>query len=180
MVIQTDKEGKKHKGQGGKRVMYLNHHPCWDAKNRDGLPDGMDFLYGNIANIILPREMIGKTVGEEQIYKNKAETVEKAYNGEYTENKPSRLDFAEEAPKKESVPVTAVEDVNIPKALRDLMNASGVSEQDIRYAVSQAGYFPIDTPISRYGDDFINGALIGSWNNFVEHINELKKDLPFN
>ena len=180
MVIQTDKEGKKHKGQGGKRVMYLNHHPCWDAKNRDGLPDGMDFLYGNIANIILPREMIGKTVGEEQIYKNKAETIEKAYNSESSVEKPSVLDFVEEAPVPETVTAPKNEDESIPKALRDLMNASGVTEQDIRYTVSQAGYFPLDTPISSYGEEFINGALIGAWNDFIEHINALKKDLPFN
>lgn len=37
--IATDKDGKKHKAQGGRRVMYTQHHPCWDAKNRYGLPE---------------------------------------------------------------------------------------------------------------------------------------------
>lgn len=27
-----DKDGKKFKAQGGDRVMYTTHHPCWDAK----------------------------------------------------------------------------------------------------------------------------------------------------
>ena len=37
------------KAQGGKRVMYATHHPCWDAKNRHGLPDEIEMDYGNIA-----------------------------------------------------------------------------------------------------------------------------------
>lgn len=41
----------KNKAQGGKRVMYTSHHPCWDAKNRHGLPDEMDLDYSNIAHI---------------------------------------------------------------------------------------------------------------------------------
>lgn len=30
--VAVDDKGKKHKAQGGKRVMYTQHHPCWDAK----------------------------------------------------------------------------------------------------------------------------------------------------
>lgn len=37
--------------QGGKRVIYTSHHPCWDAKNRHGLPDEMNMEYANIAHI---------------------------------------------------------------------------------------------------------------------------------
>lgn len=40
------------KAQGGKRVIYTSHHPCWDAKNRYCLPEvlnldasGVDELY---------------------------------------------------------------------------------------------------------------------------------------
>ena len=29
----------KAKAIGGERVVYASHHPCWDAKNRHGLPD---------------------------------------------------------------------------------------------------------------------------------------------
>lgn len=46
-VVTTETNTKK--AQGGKRVMYANHHPCWDAKNRYGLPDEMDLDYKNIA-----------------------------------------------------------------------------------------------------------------------------------
>ena len=51
IVTDKDKQGKG-KGKGGRRVMYTEHHPCWDAKNRYGLPAEMDFSYEGIRGII--------------------------------------------------------------------------------------------------------------------------------
>lgn len=48
-VVSTDNDTKKV--QGGKRVMYATHHPCWDAKNRHNLPDEMEMNYENISHI---------------------------------------------------------------------------------------------------------------------------------
>lgn len=44
-------ENNVAKGQGGRRVMYTSHHPCWDAKNRCGLPDKVDLDFASIASI---------------------------------------------------------------------------------------------------------------------------------
>ena len=30
-AVQTDDKGQKFKAQGGKRVMYTSHDPCWDC-----------------------------------------------------------------------------------------------------------------------------------------------------
>lgn len=49
-VVTTDTGSKK--AQGGKRVMYATHHPCWEAKNRFGLPDEMDMSYEPIGAVI--------------------------------------------------------------------------------------------------------------------------------
>jgi len=46
-VILTD---GKAKASGGKRVVYATHSPCWDAKNRHGLPDEFDLDY----NVLKP------------------------------------------------------------------------------------------------------------------------------
>ena len=51
--VAVDDKGKKHKGQGGKRIMYTSHHPCWDAKNRYGLPEECEFDYSVISHVIL-------------------------------------------------------------------------------------------------------------------------------
>lgn len=44
--------GKKEKAQGGCRVLYATHHPCWDAKNRHGLPEAMEMPKSG-----MPREL---------------------------------------------------------------------------------------------------------------------------
>ena len=48
-VVTQDND--KAKAQGGKRVMYTSHHPCWDAKNRHDLPEMLDMDYATIAHI---------------------------------------------------------------------------------------------------------------------------------
>ena len=50
--VAMDDKGKKRKAQGGARVMYTSHHPCWDAKNRYGLPEEVPFDYESIRSII--------------------------------------------------------------------------------------------------------------------------------
>lgn len=62
-VVTTENNTKK--AQGGKRVMYTNHHPTFDAKNRFNLPDELDlsiepikhlFEYDTPAKAIKPAE----------------------------------------------------------------------------------------------------------------------------
>ena len=49
-VVST--ENKHHKGTGGtRRVMYASHTASWDAKNRHGLPDEMEFDFKHIAHL---------------------------------------------------------------------------------------------------------------------------------
>lgn len=55
IVVNIDGKGAtkgKNKVQGGKRVMYMTHNACWDAKNRFGLPDEADFSYDVIRGVI--------------------------------------------------------------------------------------------------------------------------------
>ena len=49
--VVTDSKTKSKKATGGSRVMYASHHPCWDAKNRYGLPDMMKMDYKEIEKI---------------------------------------------------------------------------------------------------------------------------------
>lgn len=67
MVIHT--EDGSNKAQGGKRVIYTSHHPCWDAKNRCGLADELPLCFDSIARIFesLPALMAKSGITEEQI-----------------------------------------------------------------------------------------------------------------
>ena len=208
-VTATDDKGKSFKASGNKRVMYLNHHPCWDAKNRFALPDGMDFLYGNIDPIILRREQIGTPAGEMYIYNQKAQIINNTYPSVSADD-PGKLPASEKgaensvsAPENASsgkllanktgvkidnvvdtAPVTVATESpklsdDIPTQLRDLMIADGITEAELRKAVSLQGYYPESTPISTYADDFINGAIIATWPDLVGYIRDAVRDLPF-
>lgn len=48
IYVSGTENGSKKAG-GGKRMMYATHHPCWDAKNRFGLPDEMELDYKHLS-----------------------------------------------------------------------------------------------------------------------------------
>lgn len=63
-VVTTENNAKK--AQGGKRVMYTTHNPCWDAKNRFDLPDELDLDFASIAHLFSDIEPQKKTPKEEK------------------------------------------------------------------------------------------------------------------
>ena len=152
LSIAVDKEGKKHKAQGGRRVMYTSHHPCWDAKNRYGLPEEIPMDYEQMRHIIEPVQMAVP------VPQQSAPDVPLPPEppAEYFEQLPETLN---EAPA-----------LNVPPALAELMTAAGVTEEEICRAVSARGYFPTDMPIKDYPADFVNGVLIGAWDKVLEMV----------
>lgn len=62
-VVST--ESNTHKAQGGKRVIFTSHHPCWDAKNRHNLPEELELSYDSIAPIFDCQTTQVKTVSSQ-------------------------------------------------------------------------------------------------------------------
>ena len=82
------------------------------------------------------------------------------------EELPSTLDeIPEELPRKERLFIQ----------LEELCKKDAVTEHQIQEAVSQKGYYDVKVPISEYDLDFIEGVLIGAW----EQIKEFIKSHPF-
>lgn len=185
MSVSVDDKGKKHKAQGGRRVMYTSHHPCWDAKNRYGLPDEVSFEYEVIRHIIESDVAASQPQTPVQVREpdnpkeNKQpadspkEVVPQPITGEQMnlplDNKPDEPPFAEPDP-------------SIPKALRDLMVNNRVDEWEIQNAVAARGYFPSDMPIRDYPGDFISGVLVGAWSQVFGMIKQAREnmEIPFN
>lgn len=170
-TIVEQNSDKKYKASGGKRVMYTQHHPCWDAKNRYDLPPETDFDYSVIAPFILgetntstPPTYTQSTVQQSSTMRELNNILDDALDDTPTTTAPSQ-----------SLPSVPE---GIPPALANLMTANNVSEEDIQLAVSQKGYFPRDTRIKDYGQDFIEGCLIACWSSVFEMIMQ-NKDLPF-
>ncbi|HIV19445.1 MAG TPA: ATP-binding protein [Candidatus Merdivicinus intestinigallinarum] len=135
----------KVKAQGGSRVMYTTHHPCWDAKNRDGLPEELPFEFAQIAHLL------GGTV-ENPVDKIIAKAEQIGVPVTVTE------------PSEKTEWLYTEPDERVPKQLRELMIAAAITEDDVEWAVSEKGYFPKGMRIWEYPADFIDGVLVGAWN----------------
>lgn len=191
--VAVDDKGKKHKAQGGRRVMYTTHHPCWDAKNRYGLPDEMDFDYSGIAHIFqgagtmetkpVSTEKAERTMeAEPPVDRKQDSTADTPEQMELPINKPSvaPVQQAEKGSSDEVADIPVSE--KIPKELRDLMIANHVGEWDIQEVVAAKGYYPSLTPIENYDPGFIKGVLVGAWPQVYKMIKEMKEkmEIPFN
>lgn len=179
--VATDKEGKKNKAQGGTRTVYANHHPTWDAKNRQGLPDDFPLDYAYIAHIFTG------TVNYTPAPIAAAVLTPAPVVSTPIESQPSNQNTANQAgqavPTDTPAAVAIIEppslDTNIPKALLDLMIMHQVTESEIQIVVGKKGYYPIDTPITNYDSGFIAGVLVGAWPQVFNMIQEARKNLPF-
>ena len=173
--VAVDKDGKKHKAQGGQRVMYTTHHPCWDAKNRDGLPEELPFDYATIAHLFtsIPNVSVAQAVVNP--------TPQATNNAPYTVESVPMADMltSTQEPSQSGVqPVPTPAGSSLPKALQDLMNANLVTLEEIQTAVAKRGYYPKETPVENYDPDFINGVLIGAWQQVFAMI-ETERNMQF-
>lgn len=174
-------EAGKVKGQGGERRMYTTHHPCWDAKNRFGLAPELPFQYAEIAGIVDAACASVQPISDPAPQSEPAavnpppdppQTVGDA-------SAPASAETAEPAP-----PAPAddfVPDIpdGIPQALADLMRANHVTATDIQTAVSAKGYFPLGMEITDYPREFIDGCLIGAWDQLYQVILQEREKIPF-
>lgn len=77
--------------------------------------------------------------------------------------------------------VTADIPESLPQALRDLMRNSGVSVGEIQRVVGMKGYYPSDTPVENYDPGFVNGVLVGAWEQVFDMIKQNREldSIPF-
>lgn len=178
-AVKTDTG--KVKGQGGERRMYTTHHPCWDAKNRFGLAPELPFQYSEIAGIV-EASCPEKQPISEPAPQSEPATVNPPPDPPQTvgdASAPASAETAEPAP-----PAPAddfVPDIpdGIPQALADLMRANHVTATDIQTAVSAKGYFPLGMEITDYPREFIDGCLIGAWDQLYQVILQEREKIPF-
>lgn len=206
--VAVDDKGKKHKAQGGKRVMYTCHHPCWDAKNRYGLPEECEFDYAVIARIIEGGQSSAeKAQGQSPVTaptQKSADEKKKTEQPDFMnipENVGEQMEFDMDHPgqstKNEDQPPEKKEqraplprdsifhvDDRIPKALRDLMEEKLVSEEELQKVVANEGYVPSGTPIWKFdavNPGIVNGLLIPAWDQVYAKIEQLREsyEIPF-
>lgn len=178
--IAVDDKGKKRKAQGGKRVMYTQHHPCWDAKNRYGLPEEIEFDYDVIRHIIDQGGGRNTFTDRQKSTQGqpapdpapRTETPDMKTGKQMTMHLEEGTDGQPDPDRNTEVPAV---DPRVPKKLRDLMIANQVDEWDIQGVVESRGYFPGDLPVWEYPADFVEGCLVAAWDQVYEMIREMKE-----
>ena len=168
MVYATDKDGKKHKAAGGQRVMYAVHHPCWDAKNRYGLPEKMPFSFDQVAHVFTDKaaaEPIKVAKDVKQVVVTEPDELPVETVSVKTQQTVPPVERPQDAPPMASVPGPSNDPTydGVPPALVDLMRQDGILPIEVKTAIAQRGYFPLETPFENYPEDFVKGVLIGAW-----------------
>lgn len=168
--VATDEKGNRHKGQGGVRTVYATHHPAWDAKNRHGLPDEFPLDYSYISHIFNGSQQNQSTSTQMQNHDQTVPSTQQQVQQPNTSAEQSHV--TNQQSKVQLNPA-------IPQSLRDLMIQNNVSEEEIQIVVGQKGYYPADTPILNYDPGFVEGVLVGAWQQVYGMIEEFRKNLPF-
>lgn len=205
-IVVKDGDGKSAKGkaQGGRRVLYTAHHPCWDAKNRFGLPDEVPMEFAAIAGIVAdagtqvtptaqPAPAVAASIPAASAQAPAAPTVRTG---------PRSVD---DLPVVSPAPVPTPALVNAPvqtaavsaaaaaqtlaasqqsvtsAAHADLyarMSAAGIDDAELRLVVHEGGYYPEDMPVADYPDWFVSDRLLASWDGVVQAVMD-RRDIPF-
>lgn len=154
-TFTVKRDDGKTKAQGGKRVMYTTHHPCWDAKNRFGLAEKLSFDFGQIAHLFPSQSQQPEESSPPELSENDKKFLAEVYEDHIKKNQPPHL-----------------------KALYDLMDQIGADEEEVRNIVAAKGYFPADMPVADYPEDFVSGVLVGAWAQVSQAI-QAARPLPF-
>lgn len=191
-LISQEKSTKK-KAQGNQRVMYTEHNPAWDAKNRHGLPSELPLDYNSIAHIFKTeeKEEVKKTVQTEfkDEKKEQLQFAQPKYNGdleapkiEKTQEEKIMDNFGDIVKEVENTPVEDL--VNpftakpeyIPQPLWDLMQQDNITEDDIKLVTESKGYFPKGTPMSVYNEQgYLTGYIIPKWEGLKQLLKQIKQ-----
>lgn len=138
--IVTDMKTNTRKAQGGKRVVYTTHNPCWDAKNRFDLPDMISMEYAAIEKIFenVPKKTAKKSAKppKENPAKEWAETPKQAIDAlDESEDEPAKVEY------------------NVPPTVAVLLQTDNIPEDALRRALVKRGY------LGHTDDDFDDGLV---------------------
>ena len=191
-LVSQEKSTKK-KAQGNQRVIYTEHNPAWDAKNRHGLPSELPLDYNSIAHIFKTeeKEEVKKTVQTEfkDEKKEQLQFEQPKYNGdleapkiEKTQEEKIMDNFGDIVKEVENTPVEELVDPfiakpdYIPQPLWDLMQQDNITEEDIKLVTESKGYFPKGTPMSVYNEQgYLTGYIIPKWEGLKQLLKQIKQ-----
>ena len=160
-LVYTDDKTKSKKAQGGERVLYTEHHPCWDAKNRHGLKRELPFKYSEFKAIF-----------------------ENAPDKKEPEKKPEKKPAPDPEPVKadpeENEHIKAIKAAKIPEELKKLMIKDKVTIGELEGTVADKGLKPFEDNLEDYGDEFIKVNIVNPWDKVLKFVIKYRKQMEDN
>ncbi len=173
-VVMTA-ENKKKKATGGARVLYTEHHPAWDAKNRHSLPPELPLDYGAIAHIFNV-----SPVTQSQPTISNVETVQPQQQA--PQPQPAQTPPAEPVKQAPQAPTQQTAyPPSLPKTLVDLMQPENVTPDELQQVAYIRGHYAVGTPIENFVPEYWD-MIVANWSPTLEVIKtQVRKspDLPF-
>lgn len=197
LVVRS--ETGRDKAQGGSRVLYTAHHPCWDAKNRCGLPPELPFEYPPLAPLFAETPMPAAKRPEDDLL------IQPAAPGAEPPTQPAAPASApqpaappaaaqsqdaapaplpsgftptdEEPPTMWSLPVLLA--AGVPEALARRMEEGRITEELLTHVVGNVmGILPASMPLRQYPADAVQDML-DAWPQVLGQVEKEMEDLPF-
>ena len=182
--VEKDRNGK-YKASGGARVIRTTHDPCWDAKNRFGLPEELP----PELEAVVP-DMVGKAASSPTAAPAAERSAEQATTAE--PKAPTEVDTALSCMETDVARVKAMtapaaggtaayERPGYParmSALADLMERDRVTDAELRHAVAQTGNFLEDCPAESWEQEFVD-YLVSGWDRMLRRVEANRTDIPF-
>lgn len=146
-IIVVEADGRK-KASGGRRVIYTNHHVCYDAKNRFGLSPELPFEPGRLPPgldaVIRANTPVLSGLGENPV-----------------EPPPASAPPAVSGPA-ETAPAETENRTALLGQLGTLLEMGGISEAELMAEVARNGVAPAGTPLVNLNEATL-GRLIAGW-----------------
>lgn len=172
-VVEKTDSGKA-KARGNKRVMHTQHNACWDAKNRWGLAAELPFDYNEIAPYITQATCANSA--------HVQQAAQPEQQPQINQTPTSVPELAQSQPVTQATPA-ALSDSGLPgfwKPALQLMQADGVTIEEIRKVAADHGHFTIDTPPENFPPDYITGFIVPEWPNILDVVKANRIPVPFN
>ena len=138
----VEENGKIKVKGGGRRVMHTSFHPCWDAKNRYGLPEKLDLNFATIAHIIPAGKECGMRNAEGGMQEVNAECgMRNAECGEVQQSDEQKALWTQAA---------------------SLLDANGIGISELAAQLEKRGIVPPGTPFRNYNVPTLR-RIIDKW-----------------
>lgn len=182
--VTVGKDGKA-KASGGSRVIRTTHNPCWDAKNRFGLPDELPMRLGELPPelaAVVPDMRAGAGAAAKAAQPQPTATPAPA--PEATQAQDEHMASIERDMARLSRTTAKAVEVDprdsYPagfRALVDLMRRDGVLDYELRRVVGKSGNFPETCAVSDYEQGFVD-YLVSQWPTMLRRVEEERAKDP--